>query len=227
MVLVEGPPASGKSSLVKAFVRLALQNEQPIVYVSTQSSAGEVTSEVSKVTGVELSPERIRILDCYSSAVGSSATGGKILSPGNLSEISIELQNALAKLERPYVVCDSIDPFALDASEGAALKFFRTTISRLRAKSSTGCATLTSSIHSTRFQTALRTFFQGIIELKLEESSGRLERFLRIFALKGASHTTDWYPFSITEDGIMIGAEEQRQQLPLRHKDLHFLRFVH
>jgi SpoVK/Ycf46/Vps4 family AAA+-type ATPase len=72
----------------------------------------------------------------------------------------------------------------------------------------------------------LRTYFRGVIELKLEEVNGQLERFLRIFSLLGTSHSTDWYPFQITEDGIMIGSKQYRDQLPSRHSELHFLRFV-
>ena len=226
MVLVEGPPAVGKSSLVKAFVRLALQNDQPVVYVSSQSSANDVKDEIGKAAGIDLTPQRMQILDCYSSTAAISSQDVKTFSPGNLSEISIEVQSKISGLDRPYLVFDSIDPFALDASEDAALKFFRNTTARVKAKATTGSATLTTGVHSERFQTALRTVFQGIIELKLEETSDGLERFLRIFALKGAAHTTNWYPFTITEDGIVIGTEEYREGLPPRHKEPHFLRFV-
>ncbi len=227
MILMQGPPAAGKTLLVNAFVRLAMQNDQPILYVSTESPAAEITSEARKATGTDIAPERFQVLDCYSSATGFPVHGVKVLSPCNLSEVSIEFQSALRKLTRPYVVFDSIDAFALDAGEDTALKFFRTIAARVKERGTSGSATVTVGMHSSRFQTVLRAAFQGIIELKLDESKDRLERYLRIFALKGAVHTTDWYPFRITEDGILIGSDEYRQTLPLRHMELHFLRFVH
>lgn len=222
MVLVEGPPAVGKSSLVKAFVRLAVQNEQPVIYVCSQSSCDEVRSGIVKALGSDLAPEKLFFLDCYGSPASPDS---KTLSTANLSEVSIELRSTLDKFKQPYVAIDSIDPFVLDTNEDAALKFFRTTLVRVKGKNATGSATLTTGVHSPRFQSALRTAFQGILELKIEEVQGKLQRFVRIFALKGAAHTTDWFPFQITEEGISIGTKEYRESLPLRHKDPHFLRF--
>lgn len=223
MVLVEGQPGSGKSSLVKAFVKLAAQDRRPIVYVSTQSSASDITEELSKIISIHLRQEGLHVLDCYSTR--ELAHNTKSFSPGNLTELGIEFQSTLRKLDRPCVVFDSIDSFAIDAGEDSALKFFRITTARVRDKKANGSATLTTGVHAPRFQTALRTFFQGIIELKLEESKGGLQRFLRILAIKGAEHTTQWYPFKITAEGILLGTEDYRKGLPLRHKDLHFMRF--
>jgi KaiC/GvpD/RAD55 family RecA-like ATPase len=227
VILIEGPPAAGKSSLVKAFVRLAIQNEQPVVYVSSQASPDEVRSGIGEAMGTQITPEKLSVLDCFSSPTTGTNTDYKAFSTANLSEVSIELQSTLGKLKQPYVVFDSIDPFVLDTNEDVALKFFRTTLVRVKGKNATGSATLTTGVHSARFQAALRTIFQGILELKLEEARGKLQRFVRIFALKDAAHTTDWFPFQITEEGIMIGAERYREGLPPRHKDLHFLRFTH
>lgn len=216
MILVEGPAGAGKSSLIKSFVRLALQSEQPVVYVSSQASADEVRSEISKTIKTEIAPNNLRVLDCCVS-LGTTT---------NLSEFSIELQSTLGKFKQPYIVFDSIDPFALDTNEDTALKFFRTTLVRVKAKNTAGSATLTTGVHSPRFQAALRTIFEGVVELKLGEAEGKLQRFIRIFALKSAAHTTEWFPFQITENGIMIGSSEYREKLPERHKDLHFLRFI-
>ena len=134
MILVEEPAGAGKSSLIKSFVRLALQNEQPVVYVSSQASADEVRSGISKALKTEITANNLHVLDCC-------------VSPGtttNLSEFSIELQSTLGKIKQPYIVFDSIDQFALDTNEDTALKFFRTTLARVRTKNTTGSATLTT-----------------------------------------------------------------------------------
>jgi len=126
----------------------------------------------------------------------------------------------------PLCRVDSVDPFALYAGEEAALKFFRTITARVKEKKATGTATFTSGIHSTRFQSSLRTDFEGVIELNLDESKGKLERSLRILSIKGVEHDTDWYPFKITNEGILIGSEDYRRGLPVTHKDLHSMRFA-
>jgi KaiC/GvpD/RAD55 family RecA-like ATPase len=65
-----------------------------------------------------------------------------------------------------------------------------------------------------------------VIDLKLEEAEEQLARFLRIYSLKGAKHSTQWYPFEITENGIQIGTKDERAGLSDRHRELHFPRFT-
>jgi hypothetical protein len=50
----------------------------------------------------------------------------------------------------------------------------------------------------------LRIRFDGIIEMKIDESGSDIKRLLRIFSLKGARHSTEWTPFEITDRGIVM-----------------------
>jgi hypothetical protein len=65
-----------------------------------------------------------------------------------------------------------------------------------------------------------------LLELSLNDSKGKLECSLRILSLKGLEHDTDWYPFKVINEGIMIGSEDYRKGLPITHKDLHSMRFA-
>ncbi len=43
--------------------------------------------------------------------------------------------------------------------------------------------------------------------MKEDESTGEIERLLRVFSIKGAKHKTTWTPFDITDKGIVVKSE--------------------
>jgi len=144
----------------------------------------------------------------------------------DLGRIGNLISATLGGTHRPCVIFDSLDAVALSQGEGSAIQFLLACLRQLETSRATGVATVTTGIHTPRFETILRAYFKGVIELKLEETEGKLTRYVRIFRLPSASHHTDWQPFTITEDGIIIGTKESRSKLPPRHAELHFLRFM-
>src|SRR5438093_1872261 len=220
VILIQGPPRSGKTSLAKSFMKIALQKDQPLLVFSTQPSVTELRSAAerwsSKLEG------RASVVDCFQASSTEEGVGFTLI---DLHKLSGLVDKELAKLSQPYIIFDSIDALAISGGESLALQFVLSCLRRIEASRSTGVATVTSESHDPRFENMLRTYFRGVIELKLEEVNGQLHRFLRIFSLLGTSHSTDWYPFRITEDGVRIGSKEYRDQLPSRHSELHFLRF--
>ena len=221
VILIQGPPRSGKTSLAKSFMKIALQKDQPLLVLSTQPSVTELRSAANRWSG-KLGGQT-SIVDCFQASSAEEGTGFALI---DLHKLGGLVDKELAKLSQPYIIFDSIDALAISGGESLALQFVLSCLRRIEASRSTGIATLTSGSHDPRFENMLRTYFRGLIELKLEEVNGQLHRFLRIFSLLGASHSTDWYPFQITDDGIMIGSKEYRDHLPPRHSELHFLRFT-
>lgn len=157
MVLILGPPASGKTTLARSFVRLAAQNEKSIIYISTQASESEIRTQFANLEVPDGS--HLEVLDCFSWSTPHLEGSKTALNPSNLSEVGIEFQSRLKKSRGAYVTIDSLDAFALDAGEDAASKFLRTMIPRLKAQMASGTATVTSGIHTPRFENVLRTTF--------------------------------------------------------------------
>jgi len=221
VLLIQGPPRSGKTSMAKSFMKIALQKDQPLLVLSTQPSVTELRSAVDRWSG-KLGGQA-RIVDCFQASPTEEGAGFTLI---DLRKLGGFVDKELAGLSQPYIIFDSIDALAISGGESLALQFVLSCLRRIEASRSSGVATVTSGSHDPRFENMLRTYFRGVIELKLEEANGQLQRSLRIFSLLGTSHSTDWYPFQITEDGIMIGSKEYRDQLPPRHSELHFLKFT-
>ena len=45
--------------------------------------------------------------------------------------------------------------------------------------------------------------------MKLDDSGNELKRLLRVFSLKRIKHKTNWVPFEITDQGIVLNTESQ------------------
>ncbi len=59
----------------------------------------------------------------------------------------------------------------------------------------------------------LREIFDGTLEMKMEteksQSGEEIKRLLRLFSLKGAKHKTQWTPFEITNEGILLKSQKE------------------
>ncbi len=221
VVLVQGPPGSGKTTLLNAFMRIATQNGRSILFFSTQSDPAQIR-ELTGQWGA--TPGQFELIDCYAISRGPNSSM-LVTQKMNLPRVGEELSKRLETVENPYVAFDSIDHFVVDAGEDEALKFVVGCSRALTLRSVVGCTTVTSGVHSEVFESRVRAFFQGVIELKMLESGDKFERFLRIRNLRGSSHPTEWYPFEITNEGILIGTKKYRSQLPPRHTEPHFFNF--
>jgi hypothetical protein len=54
------------------------------------------------------------------------------------------------------------------------------------------------------FVSTVKTMFDGIVEIKVDDTGEEITRLLRVFSMKGVKHKTRWIIFNITEQGISI-----------------------
>ena len=55
---------------------------------------------------------------------------------------------------------------------------------------------------------SLSSIFDGIIEMKLEEDDGSLNRSIRLLSIKGINHKPSWIKFKISDDGNLAFADQ-------------------
>lgn len=214
-ILLQGPPKVGKSMFCRNFVRRSEQIGRPLVCVATDEEPDQLFRELVSTGGKE---DGFRIVDCYTWRLGEKAQEGTFAaSSADLSDLSITMQKAIEDLDRPNVVVDSISSIALDCGEDPTLKWLRTQIPRMALKRSFGLFTVSEGLHSPTFLNALRTTFDNIIEMKIEESPHGLDRLVRIFASKAKSPIGGgWTTFQVTEKGIVIGTPAWRIKAQFR-----------
>ena len=68
--------------------------------------------------------------------------------------------------------------------------------------------TLTSPSMNPYLTNTLSSFFDGVIEIKVEENNGFLSRNIRLLSIKGMYHNPAWINFKISDDGSLAFADQ-------------------
>jgi KaiC/GvpD/RAD55 family RecA-like ATPase len=211
-ILLLGPATVGKTSFCKTFARIVLESGRPIVYLPSSETAENVRGEFNRAfvkSYGEAQPlgedNELRILDYYSALMGKKAESKYCLtSLANLTELSITLKAAWDGLAKSCLVVDDLTTIAQEAGEDVTLKFLRQLLAKIKGMQALGLFSMTTGILEQRFQNALLTMFDGIFEMKIQDGPEGMERFIRIYSLRGQKHSTKWTRFEITDEGIAM-----------------------
>lgn len=215
-ILLSGPAKVGKTSFCKAFARTALESGRPVVYLPSNETAGEVRGairkalegtygETAQTPTLPSQDDELRILDCYSALMGKEAETKYVLkSLANLTDLSITLKAAWEGLTKSCLVVDDLTSIIQEAGTDVSLKFLRQLLAKIKGAEALGLFSLTTEILEPRFQNALVVMFDGILEMKIEDGTEGLERYIRIYSLRGQKHSTKWNRFDITDEGIAM-----------------------
>ncbi|MDD5502924.1 MAG: RAD55 family ATPase [Candidatus Thermoplasmatota archaeon] len=213
LVLLEGPPGSGKTTLCGQILKDALENGTRCVFVTTDSSPSQVLDRMA-IYGWDMKAHaekgNIQFVDCYSWRMGESDAVPNTLRVGNigdLSDLSIKISEALNALgEGGVVVFDTPSTLMLHSPPQAILKFLEVSFAKLKSRKATLFVTVEKGVHDEQFAATLKYMVDGVIELKLDEEKGALSNFLRIFTLKTAtSYERNWNKVLLMPEGLVIG----------------------
>lgn len=206
LILLIGPPGSGKSVFCKQFVYLGLLKGEPALLVLTDEPPGRI-KESMKSLGFDITPfeNMIKIIDCYSWRTGIGSTSAYFVSnPGVLSDVSVTIDSVRQGLRNFRFVLDSVTTLAMNSGVETMPRFLQTLSARIKESDGLGIIVLDSGVHNEKFETYLKAMCDGVFEMNIETVEARLNRKFRIYSLKGASHSTEWIPFRITDRGILM-----------------------
>jgi KaiC/GvpD/RAD55 family RecA-like ATPase len=211
-ILLLGPAKVGKTSFCKAFARAALESGRPVVYLPSDQTAEDLRADMRKAfaTGYGEPPPldgdgEFRILDCYSALMGRRPeTKYALTNLANLTDLSITLKSAWEGLTKSCLLVDDLTSIVQEAGTDVTLKFLRQLLAKIKATETLGLFSFTTDILEPRFQNALVSMFDGVLEMKIQDGPEGLERYVRIYSLRGQKHSTKWNRFDITDEGIQM-----------------------
>ena len=202
-----GPPGAGKSMFAKQFIWDGLREGTPAIYVVTDEPP-DFTSESMKGLGFDVKPflekEQLVIVDCYSPRSGLPPTSKYSANSETMSDVSITIEEARRNFPKSRVVIDSVTSLVMDAPPSSGQKFMQVVSARVRG-SSTGVVIMEAGVPDPNFMSFFRFLFDGVFEMKIQESESGLQRYFRVFSLKGANHSSAWVPYNISDKGVAIG----------------------
>lgn len=224
--LLVGLPGAGKTSLCKYFITHKLSKRKASIYLSTDESSNSVEYSLKKF-GYNPKRHDLRIIDCYSWRVSMNSNSGiQTAMPANLTEVSIMMAKAQRDLKDFNLVLDSASTLILHAGIPATISFLQTLSASVKEADGLGLVTLESGMHDKNVFHTLGAMLDGILQIKLEESpSGSIMRFFRAFSMKDYSHSSDWMPFEIRDDGVyftMMKLDRIQKHALVGHQTLSF-----
>ncbi|MBI5355110.1 MAG: hypothetical protein HZB68_01500 [Candidatus Aenigmarchaeota archaeon] len=194
--LLIGPPGCGLSTFLKHLSKSWIEKKGNVVFLDTDKYPEELKKFFS---GRVYGSETLSIIDAYSWRFNTGWTETPRLdSP---TALAMAIDKEIDGKANVLFVFDSLTTMLPLVSVKMFESFVHSSIGRLRGKSATSFFSLADGSVDPATESFLRSVFDGVFEIKLENSKEGLKRFLRAFSLKGTEHSTNWNEFRIN-DGI-------------------------
>jgi KaiC/GvpD/RAD55 family RecA-like ATPase len=195
------PPGAGKTTICQSLLKEAVEAGLRCLYVITNNPVSLIKEQVR---AMGLSPgraEQIIYVDMYSWLLGErSPERFQIDNASDVASVSVVLSSAAETAgDRSFVIFDSLSTLLAYNSEDLSIRFMKSHLARMKKHGNIGAYAIELGIHSNSFYNEVRSSFDGIIDMKLDEMDGELRRFIRVYSYRGA-HETKWFRLLIGPD---------------------------
>jgi hypothetical protein len=153
---------------------------------------------------------RVKLVEAnYHDAGGGGSVGDTYVSRSGSDSSSFNgTLGDEGKTRSVRIVLDSLTHLFAVFGENAVLKFINDLSFILKEADAMAIFTLTSPSMNPYLTNTLSSFFDGVIEIKVEENNGFLSRNIRLLSIKGMYHNPAWINFKISDDGSLAFADQ-------------------
>jgi predicted hydrocarbon binding protein/KaiC/GvpD/RAD55 family RecA-like ATPase len=172
LILLVGPPGSGKTTFCEQTILKSLVIERPIIYVVTECGPSDAEKALKEQGLGEVEPGLLNYVDAYNETVGAAVSerGDTVYADCNdLSSIDVAITKLTEQIGRMDVllVFDSLtSPYLFGGSE--ILRFMRQALSRYATKGNAVVASIDEGCGKPEDLVAMMTIANGIIETDIE-----------------------------------------------------------
>ena len=210
-MLILNDSGSGHENLVAHLVAEQMQSKKAVLYITLDNFPLNIKRNVQPHLTENADMDYLYFIDCYSKTVGVDSDEPQSVDPENLSSISIAISDMMTERTISLIVLDSFNTLIRKRGLRSSIEFLRVLVARVRNAKCLGLVTMNRKAFPFAFQANAQDVVDGVVELKVEESPGGIERSLRILKMVGAKHLTAWTPYKISdEDGELESASGRR-----------------
>lgn len=199
-ILLLSDPGADEKYLLAQLVGKQIVDKKSVLYVALDNFPADIRATVLSRMGKEaVDWSLLTFLDSYSSTVGveSEEEFNAKWEPSSSESITKLLSEILQKRKISLIVFDSLNTVIRMVGVHSSMQVLRVLVARTRqAKCHTWVTMNRKAFHPAIIASAQDTV-DGVMELKVEEGSKEIERFLRILKMNDARHSTAWERYEI------------------------------
>jgi KaiC/GvpD/RAD55 family RecA-like ATPase/class 3 adenylate cyclase len=199
LLLLTGPSGAGKTMYCRQFLADGLLNGDYCLLVSSSLTEKQCRDLFSKID-----PRLVKNLKFVNPCAHTSSRADVVR---KLSAVLKDVRAAMDKVDDTKgksirIVVDSLTHLLLFCDEKPLLKFATDLSMILKDKPAMGICTL--AVSEQRLYSMLSAVAEGILEMKLEDNNGALDRSIRLFSIKGLHHEPTWIKFRIADNAELF-----------------------
>jgi predicted hydrocarbon binding protein/KaiC/GvpD/RAD55 family RecA-like ATPase len=173
MILLVGPPGSGKSTFCQRAILQNLVVDKPVLYVITEYDTVKAENFLREQGLSQVKPDLLNFIDAYNKTVGISVLNRIDTTYADCNDLS-SIDIAISKLQKRIgrkdilLVFDSLtSPYLFNGSE--LFRFMRQTLSRFTAKGNAVLACVDEGCGKSEDLVAMMSLADGVIKIRVEE----------------------------------------------------------
>jgi len=173
LILLVGPPGSGKSAFCEQTILQNLVIDKPIIYVTTEYDPSKAEASLREKGLGKIEPALIGFVDAYNETVGISVSERPDTvhaDCANLSGIGIaisKLQERIGKKNILLVFDSLVSPYLLSGSE--VVRFMRLTLSKFAAEGNSVLTCMDEGCSKQEDLGAMMSISDGVIKMETRE----------------------------------------------------------
>jgi len=173
MILLVGPPGSGKSTFCEQIVLQNLAIDRPVIYLTTEYDPSKAEASLREKGLGKIEPGLIGFVDAYNETVGISVSERPDTvhaDCANLSGIGIaisKLQERIGKKDVLLVFDSLVSPYLLSGPE--VVRFMRLTLSKFAAEGNSVLACMDEGCSKQEDLGAMMSISDGVIKMETRE----------------------------------------------------------
>ena len=213
VVLLSGGPGTGKSIFGQQYLYNGLRSGEPGVLVVLEEHPVQVRVSMAQF-GWDIRPfeesGQLAVVDAFTAGIGEAAKRERyvVRAPDDFQSLIDVLREAIRDVKAERAVIDSVTTLYITKpalARGMVLQL-------KKILSGMGCTSILISQVSVTERgfggPGVEHAADGIIRLDLDEVEGELQRSIIIWKMRGTSHSMRRHPFEITNEGIVVKADE-------------------
>jgi len=172
IILLVGPPGSGKSTFCRQAILQNLILDRPIIYITTECGPFEIEQRLKEMGLGEIEMGLLNFVDAYHETVGLSVSDRSDTFPANSANLSsigiaiVRLQKRIGKKGVLLVFDSLVSPYLLNGL--GIVKFMRLTLSRFVAEGNSVLACMDEGCSKEEDLGAMKSLSNGIVETIIE-----------------------------------------------------------